>query len=262
MKLQRSTLILMLVALSLGTAVYLTQAPGPLREETAREGKEKLFTFQADDIQAVTLKMPERTLIFERQAIPPVPEAVEQENAPASGAQPGDGQEKTPEGKDAVDGSEDNAPAKKPETADASAAGGAIASRWLIKAPVQGPANDAYVSYLIDLLIAGGRDRALEVSPDQLSEYGLDQPQATVEIRLKTQKTHTLRLGSPNFDRSSLYAQIDPAQDTADQDTADAIAVLLVSSDFENAINRSLEEWQDQTETPKGEETDTSNDDG
>ena len=163
-------------------------------------------------------------------------------------------EEKQAEDKDSTDRVQDKAAEKTEETAAESEsgsaeAGGAIASNWLLKAPVQAPANDAYVSYLTNLLVTSGRDRALEVSPDQLSEYGLDRPQATVEIRLKSQQTHTLRLGSANFDRTSLYAQVDPTQETAD-----AIAVLLVPSDFENAINRSLTEWQAQNkedaETP------------
>jgi len=53
-----------------------------------------------------------------------------------------------------------------------------------MKAPSQIPASDASVSYLMNLLV--GEERSLFKS--QLLNargYGLDQPQATIEVKLK-----------------------------------------------------------------------------
>jgi len=53
-----------------------------------------------------------------------------------------------------------------------------------MKAPSQTPASDASVSYLMNLLAKGKSDR-IQVPVAQLQEYGLDQPQATIEVTLK-----------------------------------------------------------------------------
>ncbi|OUL29966.1 hypothetical protein BV378_04945 [Nostoc sp. RF31YmG] len=130
--------------------------------------------------------------------------------------------------------------------------------KWLLKSPVSEPANDAIVSYLMDLLVKGKSDvydglrqRSLSIPPSQKADFGLDQPQATINISLKNQQSHQLLLGKPNFNRSFLYAQADP---TVKPDGN--IDVLLVSTDFENAVNRDISEWKqpaansDKTSTP------------
>ncbi|OUL35181.1 hypothetical protein BV372_11675 [Nostoc sp. T09] len=123
--------------------------------------------------------------------------------------------------------------------------------KWLLKFPVSEPANDAIVSYLMDLLVKGKSDRSLSIPPSQKADFGLDQPQATINISLKNQQSHQLLLGKPNFNRSFLYAQADP---TVKPDGN--IDVLLVSTDFENAVNRDISEWKqpaansDKTSTP------------
>ena len=112
-------------------------------------------------------------------------------------------------------------------------------SKWLLKSPISEPANDAIVSYLTDLLVKGTSDGSLSISPTQLGEFGLDQPLATININLKNQKTHQLILGKSNFNGRFLYAQADP---TVKPDGN--IEVLLVSTDFANAVNRELSEWK------------------
>jgi len=220
MKLQRTTLILLLVALSLGTGVYFTQRGEPGQEATVQDGKKKkIFRFQENDIQAVTLKLQEQTLIFERRVIPIAAESGGETTTEKNEAE----EEKAEENSSSPDGSLS-----------------ATSSNWLIKAPIQAPANDAYVSYLLNLLATGRRDRTLDVPNDTLSEYGLDQPRATIEVRLKNQQTHTLLLGSANFDRTSLYAQADPPDGESEE-----VSIILVSLDFDIGINRSLEEWRE-----------------
>jgi superfamily II DNA helicase RecQ len=112
--------------------------------------------------------------------------------------------------------------------------------KWLLKSPVSTPAKDAIVSYLTDLLVKGKSENTILTQPNQLSEFGLDKPHATIDIKLKNQKTHQLILGKPNFNDSFLYAQIDP-----NNQNNESIQVLLVSKDFANAVNRELSEWQE-----------------
>ena len=112
---------------------------------------------------------------------------------------------------------------------------------WLLKAPSETPASDASVSYLMNLLVKGKSDRTIQVPVAQLQEYGLAQPQATIEVKLNNQETHQLILGNLDFNRNFLYAQANPPAKPAGN-----VDVLLVSTDFENAVNRSLSEWKSQ----------------
>ncbi|MCV3215521.1 DUF4340 domain-containing protein [Plectonema radiosum NIES-515] len=183
MKLPRTTLILILLALGSGTFVYFYEIKGaPVREEV-KEKKQQIFSFAADDVQSLTVKTENMTLNLERN------------NA-------GD-------------------------------------TKWMIKSPIAVAANDPIVYYLMDLLVKGKSDRILSIPANQLADFGLNPPQATININLKNQKTHQLTLGKPDFNRRFLYAQVDPTPKLDGN-----INVLLVSTDFENAVNRELSEWQ------------------
>ena len=116
------------------------------------------------------------------------------------------------------------------------------ASQWQMKSPTDTPASDAAVAYLLDLLASGTSDRALTIGDDRLGEYGLESPQATVEVKLNNGETHRLILGKPDFNRNFLYAQVDPPAQSTSQ-----VKVLLVPTNFENAVNRPLSEWQQAT---------------
>ncbi|MBD2364113.1 DUF4340 domain-containing protein [Anabaena minutissima FACHB-250] len=195
MKLPKTTLILVLLALGLGGFVYFYEIQGATQREEAKANQQQIFSFAEDDVQALTVKTAKLTLNLERNPQP----------------QP----------------------------------------KWLLKSPVSEPANDAIVSYLMDLLVKGKSDRSLSVSPNQAGDFGLNQPQATINIKLKNQKTHQILLGKADFNRRFVYAQVDPNTQPNGN-----INLLLVSTDFENAINRELSEWKqptnqvEQTPTP------------
>jgi hypothetical protein len=110
--------------------------------------------------------------------------------------------------------------------------------KWMLSAPVKVPANDPVVAFLTNLLVTGERDRVLTVGADRKSEFGLDRPTGSIEITLNNQQKHRLVLGKLSFDRSTLYAQIDPQQDSSE------LKVSLISPQFDNAIRRKLDEWQ------------------
>ena len=154
MKLPRTTLILILLALGLGGFVYFYEIKGATQREEIKDKKQQIFSFAADDVQSLTVKTKKLTLNLER-----------------------------------------NTQSSNP--------------KWLIKSPVSEPANDAIVSYLMDLLVKGKSDRTLSTPANQLGEFGLDQPQATINITLKNQKTHQLILGKSDFNNRFLYAQAD-----------------------------------------------------
>ncbi len=189
MKLQSKTLILALVAVAMAVGVYFyeRQSSNPAAEQQKSESQ-PLFAFKEEEVQGLTVKTPQQTLVFERSLT------------------------------------------KFPRS-------------WQFKSPKTGPANEAVVAYLLNLLATERSDRTLTVPVAQQKEFGLQPPQVTIEVKLNNQQTHRLILGNPTFDQAKLYAQADPpasAQPNA--------KVQIVSLDFANSVNRPLAEWQP---TPK-----------
>ncbi|MEH2434573.1 MAG: DUF4340 domain-containing protein [Nostoc sp.] len=184
MKLPKTTLILILLTLGLGSFVYFHEIRGATVREETKEQKQQIFSFREDDVQSLTVTTKKLTLNLERN----------------------------------------------PESSN---------HKWLIKSPVSGPANDAIVSYLMDLLVKGNSERTLSTPAKDLKEFALDQPLATINITLKNRQSHQLILGKSNFNGRFLYAQADPAAKPDGN-----INVLLVSTDFANAVNRELSEWK------------------
>jgi hypothetical protein len=195
MKIPRTTLILILLALGLGGFVYFYEIRGATQREQVKAQQRQIFSFAEDDIQSLNIKTKDTTINLERN----------------------------------------------PQTDD---------SRWLLTSPTSEPANDAIVAYLTDLLAKGTSDRTISTTTNQLADFGLDQPQATININLKDQTTRQLILGNPDFNRRFLYAQTDSAKQPDGN-----IEVLLVSVDFENAINREYSEWQKPKDTSPAEPT-------
>ncbi|MBN3909241.1 MAG: DUF4340 domain-containing protein [Nostoc sp. NMS1] len=184
MKLPKTTLILILLALGLGGFVYFYEIRGTTVREETKEQKQKIFSFGEDDVQSLTVKTRKLTLNLERNPEPSNP-------------------------------------------------------KWVIKSPISGPANDAIVSYLMDLLVKGKSNSTLSTPVKELGQFALDEPPATINITLKNRQSHQLILGKSNFNGRFLYAQADPAAKPDGN-----INVLLVSTDFANAVNRDLSEWQ------------------
>lgn len=177
--LNRTPLILLIVAALLGGVVYLREqsTPPPVKAEA-----QLLFGFEEADVRSLRLKTPEQNLSFVKNAAP------------------------------------------NPAT-------------WQMTEPNQAPANDASVAYLLNAIASVKSAPPLIVPTAKQAEFGFDSPLATVDLTLKDSKTHRLVLGKPDFNRTALYAQIDP------QPSAD-LKMFLVSLDFENAVNRPLSEWQ------------------
>jgi len=112
---------------------------------------------------------------------------------------------------------------------------------WQMTAPKKTTASEGSVAFLLNLIGTGTSEKTLTIPTVRLSEFGLDKPQATIDITLQNQTKHRLVLGNPDFNRSFLYAQIDPPKSSTPEQT-----IHLVSLDFENAVNRPIEEWQQQ----------------
>ena len=184
MKLPKTTLILIVLAIGLGSFVYFNEIKGKNQQTEIKTQKQKIFSFTPADVQSLTIKIKDTTLELEKRNT-----------------------------------------SEKPQ--------------WEIKSPISEPANDAIVSYLMDLLVKGKSERTLPILTNELSEFGLDKPVATIDIKLKNQQKHQLILGKGDFNNQFLYAQADANQN---------MNLLLVSKDFVNAVNRDISEWKQTAE--------------
>ncbi|MER3478779.1 MAG: hypothetical protein C4287_22875, partial [Leptolyngbya sp. ERB_1_2] len=112
-------------------------------------------------------------------------------------------------------------------------------SPWLMKQPEVAPADEGAIAFLLNFLATGKSDRAFNVPAARKAEFGLDQPSATVDVKLSNQQSHRLVIGKPNFNRNFVYALTDPPADP-NQD----LPVLLIPINFQNAVDRPLNEWK------------------
>ncbi|MCU0549386.1 MAG: DUF4340 domain-containing protein [Leptolyngbya sp. Prado105] len=115
---------------------------------------------------------------------------------------------------------------------------------WRMQKPESTPADEGAVAFLLNLLATAKSDRTFTVSPAKKSEFGLDQPSATVEVKLNNQQSHRLVIGKPNFNRNFLYALVDPSENKD-------LSVLLIPINFQNAVDRPLAEWKRDKPKPK-----------
>ncbi len=108
---------------------------------------------------------------------------------------------------------------------------------WHMKAPMNQPASDAAIAFLLSKLTNLNNDKQILDAADSLTEYGLNAPNAVVEVTLDTGEIHQLVIGTTDFSDSFFYAQADPSSTTKPR-------IILIPKDFEYAINRPLSEWQ------------------
>ncbi|MBD2460014.1 DUF4340 domain-containing protein [Oscillatoria sp. FACHB-1407] len=110
---------------------------------------------------------------------------------------------------------------------------------WQMKEPDAVPANPASIAYLLNLLAVSEGNQGFTAPADQREDFGFHQPMAEIEFKLDNQESHRLIIGGYNFDRSRLYAQIDPPTEPAE-----SLNVVLVPTDFDAAVNRAFPEWK------------------
>ncbi|MEA5521980.1 DUF4340 domain-containing protein [Limnoraphis robusta] len=194
MKFQRSTLILMLIALGLGGYVYLFEVQQTAQKQEIQAIEKQIFSFSRDDVKFLTVKTPEQTVIVER-----------------------------------ISDSEN--PQESP---------------WKLTQPVQTPANQATVDFLLNQLVTDQSIpeepniglRRLTISPEELPQYGLDNPQQIVEVKLKNEEIYQLIIGKKDFSGRSIYGKTNTSQ------TEENLSILVIPEGIMSAIVRPLDEWK------------------
>ena len=111
--------------------------------------------------------------------------------------------------------------------------------KWQMLGPDRVLASDSSIAFLLNQIATGKSQRSFTAKASDRETYSFHQPLATIEVTLDNQETHKLILGGYDFNRSNIYALLDPATDPK----AD-LKVLLVSPNFENAVSRPLADWK------------------
>lgn len=233
-------MILLLLATAIGGGVYYHEAKIVPQQKAAQEKQLQLFTFTAETVKSLLIKTPAQTIKLERTPKPAIPtaaaaglstwqlEIIEVAASSLPSLEPEEtSSQPEPDDEDTTDNPEPTT-SKEPTAANTAT-------------PI--PAMEAYVSFLLDQLVKGKAERIITATPQLIQEYGLEKPKATVEITLSNKQIHKLILGKREFTGRLVYAQIDPPPtNTGEQQ------VFLVSENFENAVNRPLDEWKQSPE--------------
>lgn len=128
--------------------------------------------------------------------------------------------------------------------------------KWQMIEPDRIVASDASIAYLLDLL-AGKSDRTFTALAGDRESFSFHQPLATINVVLNNQETHRLLLGGYDFNRSFIYALVDPPPALSGE-----IKVFLASPSFENAVDRPLEEWKQLPPSPSPSESPSASPEG
>jgi hypothetical protein len=106
--------------------------------------------------------------------------------------------------------------------------------KWAVTQPLSAPANQSAVDSLVGDLINARLERSLPASPDELKSYGLAEPAVTVEVKLKDNKTHRIKLGAKDFSNQSVYSVIDDGKD-----------VSLLPASLLSSADKSVDDFRD-----------------
>ncbi len=111
---------------------------------------------------------------------------------------------------------------------------------WEMVEPLQGPASDPALSFLVNQLVDGQQQQVFRINRSEREEYGLAEPTATLTVTVADRAApHQILLGRPNFEDKLVYALIDP-DSAAD---AGQLEVALVPIELQYAVERELNEW-------------------
>lgn len=117
------------------------------------------------------------------------------------------------------------------------------AGNWQMTEPETDEAEGGAIAFLLSQ-ITGTAAQTLTVSPDQLEEFGLSDPEATVTLQADG-KTYEFLLGGADFSGGKRYVRaIDPdANSDASDSEPESVTIHLIAGSIESAINRPAPEW-------------------
>lgn len=105
---------------------------------------------------------------------------------------------------------------------------------WWIAQPVDTEADQSAALGIVDLLAEARVSETEPGTADRRKAYGLDPPQASVELQLQNGAKHTLLVGDKDFTGTSVYTIVDGAQN-----------VSLLPESIGTSIGKSLDDLRD-----------------
>jgi len=85
--------------------------------------------------------------------------------------------------------------------------------KWVIVEPVDTPADQSTVSSIAEVLADSRQGKPLAAAPDDIRGYGLEQPSASLEIRLRGGETRRVLFGTADSSGYRVYARFDDSKD-------------------------------------------------
>ncbi len=82
------------------------------------------------------------------------------------------------------------------------------ADAWVVKDDTERPINQEHITSILNAIKALKADRVIMESPDNLSDYGLEQPQSVLTVTMKDQQAVTVKLGNKAVDASGYYGLV------------------------------------------------------
>ena len=110
---------------------------------------------------------------------------------------------------------------------------------WQMSAPETGLAEPGAIAFLLTQ-ITNPSANTLTVPANDLSDFGLDNPTATVSLTAN-ESTYQLTVGGTDFTGDQRYVQAIDSEAEAD-DTSE-VKIHLVSGGCDNAVNRPTSDW-------------------
>jgi len=86
---------------------------------------------------------------------------------------------------------------------------------WQIVSPVETGADQSVVDGIVDQVAGAEVSQTEPGAPDRLKAYGLDPPQASLELQLANGSKHTLLVGNKTFAGDAIYAVVDGGKDVS-----------------------------------------------
>lgn len=111
---------------------------------------------------------------------------------------------------------------------------------WQMSTPEPVKANDASISFLLNLFPQATKKPEIPMDEANLSEYGLETPKATISITLDNGETYQINIGGNNFDNSQIYGLVKFPPSAPQSE-----GIFLMSKSFQYAVERPYEDWKE-----------------
>ncbi|MEM6253507.1 MAG: DUF4340 domain-containing protein [Cyanobacteria bacterium P01_D01_bin.156] len=108
---------------------------------------------------------------------------------------------------------------------------------WQMLEPEDAPADPSSIAFLLNIITTDPIKETIVASAEQLDEYGLGDPRATVDISV-ADENYTLALGDEDFSGTSLYVMTTEA--TAESESGE---LYLMPKALQSGIGRRIDEW-------------------